>query len=124
MPCSEAKPAPYVPDTGRANKKIEVDMQNYNIKTLQTYELYGREESYYAPLELFATDDSAHGWDIYYSAKADADPYTGCLLSIAKPGSGGEGTYFGDLNHVRYLMRNGWWHLEFTPLGRKLMGLA
>jgi len=96
-------------------------MNNSTAKNiLETYELYGRQESYYAPLELFATSDGS--WDIYYSAKADASPYCGCLLSIAKPGSGGRGTYYGDLNHIRYLMRNGWWHDELTPLGKKLMG--
>lgn len=93
-------------------------------KILNEYELNGKKQSYYAPLELFATSDSPYGWDIYYSAKADADPYTGCLFSIAKPGSGGVGTFFGDMNHIRYLMRNGWWSSEFTPLGRKLMGLS
>jgi len=95
---------------------------NSTTETLQTYELYGRQDSYFAPLQLVATTDS--NWDIYYSAKADASPYCGCLFSIAKPGSGAQGTTFGDFNHIRYLMRNGWWDGEFTPFGKKMMGLA
>ena len=91
-----------------------------NKDVLYTYDYYGRESSCYAPLELFAVGSGS--FDYYYSKKADESPYTGCLLSIPKPGTGGEGTGFGDLNHVRRLMREGYWNSELTPLGKRLMG--
>ena len=78
---------------------------------LKEYELYGHTENYHT-LTLFAVSGS--NWDYY------ADE-TGTLYSIAKPGSGCQGTFFGDCNHIRHLINEGYWDGIFTEYGKKLM---
>ena|GEM_PF-5915412 len=71
-------------------------------------------------LMLFAiggniTDSFCTNWDIY------ADE-SGTLYSIARdPKTGCKNSYFGDVHHIRDLMRCGHWHDTLTTYGFNLM---
>lgn len=81
--------------------------------TLKDFELYGKQQHVDEPIILFAVGSA--NWDIY----ADTN---GTLYSIVKPGiKGCQGTYFGDTNHVRQLIRRGYWNNNLTDYGKKLM---
>ena len=80
---------------------------------LTDFELYGKQRHVDEPIILFAVGSA--NWDIY------ADIY-GTLYSIVKPDIRGcQGTYFGDINHVKHLMRQGYWSASLTEYGKKLM---
>ena len=70
-------------------------------------------------LKLFAIGNNKDNtycgnWDIY----ADKENR---LYSIARTGSGCGNTHFGDINHIKHLMRQGCWNDELTEYGKKLM---
>lgn len=86
---------------------------------LNIYSLYSREETHAAPLVLFAIGGKrengfSDNWDIY----ADKN---GTLYSIPRNGSGCSGTYFGDVNHIKSLMRKGHFSDTLTLYGLKMM---
>lgn len=86
---------------------------------LNRYLLYGHEETHAAPLVLFAIggkpeDNYCSNWDIYADSK-------GTLYSIARPGSGASGSYFGDAAHVKRLMKQGYFSDTLTAYGEKLL---
>ena len=86
---------------------------------LYKYSFYGREETHAAPLVLFAiggkkADGFTSNFDIYADNK-------GTLYSIPRKGSGCRGTYFGDVNHIRHLMRQGYFSGTLTLYGLKMM---
>lgn len=71
------------------------------------------------PLHLFAIggsekDNFCSNWDIYADKK-------GTLYSIARPESGASNSYFGDCNHIRNLMRKGYFTDTLTTYGAELM---
>lgn len=97
----------------------EYEQETETAEILYTYKLYNRVETFRAPLILFAVggnekNNFSDNFDIY------ADK-TGHLYSIARPGTGCEGTHFGDANHIRHLMRQGCWRDTLTEYGRELM---
>ena len=64
---------------------------------------------------LFAIGSS---WDIFAKLNSSG----GCVLySVAKPGTGGINSYFGDCNHVRRLIKRGIFTDVLTDAGRELM---
>ena len=98
-------------------KKQEYNKPYVTADTLTEYKLYKRTEQ--GKRILFAIggslkDGFCHNWDIYADEK-------GNLYSIARKGSGCEGTYYGDIRHIKHLMRTGHWHDTLTPYGFKLM---
>ena len=92
-------------------ERREYSIEYQPPETLTEYSLYGHTETAGAPVRLFAIGGTApeysHNWDIY--AKAD-----GSLLSIPRPSTGCDGTYFGDKNHIKYLQRKGYWRNTLT----------
>ena len=71
------------------------------------------------PLRLFAIggnkeNNFCDNWDIY----ADNE---GTLYSIARKGSGASNSYYGDCNHIRNLMRKGYFRDTLTAYGAELM---
>lgn len=71
------------------------------------------------PLTLFAIggkkeENFCSNWDIYADKK-------GALYSIARPNSGCGSTIFGDCNHVKNLIRQGYFSDTLTEYGRQLM---
>lgn len=84
---------------------------------LETFSFYNRTE--HGRRILFAIggtekDNFCSNWDIYADER-------GTLYSIARPGSGAQSSYFGDVNHVKNLIRAGhFWH-TLTEYGRRLM---
>lgn len=86
---------------------------------LKTYSFYDRIETRENPLKLFAIggrikDNFCHNWDIYADER-------GTLYSIARNGSGAGSTYFGDISHIKRLMKQGHFHGTLTPYGFKMM---
>ena len=70
-------------------------------------------------LKLFAIggtpeDSFCNNWDIYADSK-------GTLYSIARKGTGCGNSYFGDCDHIRHLMRKGYFHDTLTDYGKQLM---
>ena len=43
------------------------------------------------------------------------------LYSIAKPGSGASNSYFGDIEHVKNLIRKGYWRDQLTDIGQDIL---
>ena len=88
-------------------------------ETLTEYSLYNRIEKAETPLILFAIggkpdEGFSHNWDLYISNK-------GTIYSIPRKGSGACGTYYGDINHIKNLMRRGIFSDTLTPYGESLM---
>lgn len=103
------------------NKDTRTEYQTEYIppETLTTYSLYERIETAEKPLRLFAIggtekDGYSDNWDIY----ADEN---GTLLSIPRPSSGACGTWYGDINHIKRLQRQGIFCDTLTAYGKKLM---
>lgn len=70
-------------------------------------------------LTLFAIggreeDHFCNNWDIY----ADKN---GTLYSISRPMSGCGNSIFGDCDHVKHLIRQGYFHDTLTTYGRQMM---
>lgn len=103
----------WTKETGDSNKEART------ADILNKYSIYGREESHASPLVLFAIggkreEGFSDNWDIY----ADKN---GTLYSIPRNGSGCSGTYFGDVNHIKNLMRKGHFSDTLTIYGLKMM---
>lgn len=65
---------------------------------------------------LYKITESLGNWNIYTDKKY--------MYSIAKPGTGAEDSQYGDIRHIRQMIREG--HIkrsELTRLGRKLLRL-
>ncbi len=97
--------------------KKEYNKPYTTTDTLTEYSIYNRIEI--GNLKLFAIggnlkDDFCDNWDIY----ADTN---GRLYSIPRKGSGCQGTHYGDINHVKNLMRQGYFRDTLTPYGFELM---
>lgn len=70
-------------------------------------------------LKLFAIggnkeDNFCTNWDIYADTK-------GTLYSIARTGSGCNNSFFGDCNHIKNLIRRGYFGGTLTDYGMQLM---
>lgn len=88
-------------------------------ESLESYSLYGHTETYAAPLILFAIggsekDGFCDNWDLYIDKK-------GTIYSIARPGSGADGTLFGDIQYIKHLIRMGGFSDTLTEYGRAKM---
>lgn len=89
-------------------------------ETAETLKGYASGKLYFEiPLRLFAIggnkqDNFCNNWDIYADKK-------GALYSIARPNSGCGSTFFGDCNHIKALIRQGYFHDTLTEYGRQLM---
>ena len=98
----------------------EYEQETETAEILYKYSLYERNsETFDAPLILFAIggnekNNFSSNWDIYASKR-------GTLYSIPRPGSGCRGTFYGDTNHIRHLMRQGYFSDTLTEYGRQLM---
>lgn len=84
---------------------------------LNKFNLYEHEER--AQRYLFAvggneSDNFTNNWDIYTDKK-------GTLYSIARPGTGCRGSYFGDVNHIKNLIRQGYFKDTLTQIGVEMM---
>lgn len=91
----------------------------YNAKLKKEYERTHTTPDILNGMKLFAiggniTNDFSTNWDIYANDH-------GTLYSIARPGTGCKNSYFGDVNHIRHLMRSGYWHDTLTSYGFSLM---
>ena len=100
-----------------SKEKGEYKQETTTAETLTGYTSCGL--CFSVDLRLFAiggsdTDNFCGNWDIYADNK-------GTLYSIARPNSGAGNSYFGDCDHVKYLMRKGYFHDTLTPYGRQLM---
>ena len=98
-------------------KKQEYNKPYTTADTLTEYSLYKRTEK--GNLKLFAIggsikDGFCDNWDIYADNK-------GHLYSIARKSSGCEGTHYGDINHIKSLMRKGQFYDTLTAYGFQMM---
>ena len=71
------------------------------------------------PLQLFAiggneSNNFCDNWDLYADAK-------GHIYSIARPDSGASNSSFGDVRHIKNLMRQGYFSDTLTDYGKILM---
>ena len=89
-------------------------------ETAETLEGYKSGSLFFdIPLILFAIggkkeENFCSNWDIYADEK-------GTLYSIARPQSGCGSTIFGDKNHVKNLIRQGYFSDTLTEYGRQIM---
>lgn len=86
---------------------------------LYSYSFYNHQETTEKPLILFAIggnekDNYSSNFDYYM--KED-----GTIYSIPRKESGCRGTYFGDVNHIKRLIRQGHFHNTFTTYGANKM---
>lgn len=107
------------PTKGSNKMEYLTQIPAYNAETHTEYTKLHTTPDNLNNMVLFAIggslkDDFCTNWDIY----ATED---GTLYSIARNGSGCRNTYFGDVNHIRHLMREGYWSSTLTPYGFKLM---
>lgn len=73
--------------------------------------------------QLFATSDG--NWDYFVDYPWTDTPDRAAVWAVAKEGTGSESSTFGGLDHVRKLIRLGYWdHVQLTPYGRQLLGIA
>lgn len=70
---------------------------------------------------LFATSES--NWDYFVDYPWTDAPGKAAIWAVAKAGSGAESSQFGGLDHVRKLIRLGYWDgVKLTQYGRQLLG--
>lgn len=101
----------YAPTRGEYEKPATIPEQ------LENHTFYGHTE--HGKRILFAiggteNDNFCSNWDIYADER-------GTLYSIARPGSGAGSTFFGDVAHVRNLIRAGHFSATLTEYGRRIM---
>ena len=88
---------------------------------LTKYRLYNHEETSNPPLKLFAIggkpdDNFTSNWDIY-------ETKTGYFYSIARKGSTAESTIFGDINHIKNLIRQGYFNNTLTEYAKTKLAI-
>ena len=74
--------------------------------------------------KLFAIGNNDSNWDYYIDKPWNDNPDKWAIWFIAKPNSGALDGYMGDIQHIKKLIRQGYWHNEFTEFGKTVMGLA
>ena len=88
---------------------------------LPEYSLYGHIETHAAPLVLFAIGGKQeNGYSDNFDIYADKN---GTLYSIPRPGSGCCGTYYGDRQHIKKLIRQNTFSYTLTTYGEKVMDI-
>lgn len=58
------------------------------------------------------TEDEPHNWTLF------GNPETGIIYSIARPGQGASSSYFGKADHVKNLIRDGFFSDTLTEAGQ------
>ena len=69
----------------------------------------------------FAQGDTESNWDYVVDWPWEDTPEKAAIWYVARPGSGADNGYMGDLQHIRRLIRKGHFNCTLTPLGRKLL---
>ena len=69
----------------------------------------------------FARGDAESNWDYVVDWPWEDEPEKAAVWYVARPGSGADSGYMGDLNHIRRLIRKGSFHCTLTPLGEALL---
>lgn len=100
-----------------SKERCEHEQETETAETLNSYILYN--SHYDGKLTLFAIGGKKENrfcdnWDIYADEK-------GVLYSIARPGTGCGSTFFGDKNHIKNLMKQGYFSDTLTEYGKKIM---
>ncbi|MBR2579211.1 MAG: hypothetical protein IKE41_03665 [Clostridia bacterium] len=95
----------------------EYEQETETAETLNGYKSGGLYFNTF--LILFAIGGNAENnycdnWDIYADKK-------GTLYSIARPGTSCGNSYFGDCNHIKNLIRQGYFSDTLTEYGKALM---
>ena len=71
---------------------------------------------------LFAVSDG--NWDYFVDYPWKDNPTKAAIWYVAKEGSGANSGSFGGLDHIRQLIRRGYWSgVKLTDLGRELLGM-
>lgn len=103
-----------------SKKRGEYEEPTQTPDEITTFNFYGRIETRKNPLLLFAIggrlkNNFSDNWDIYTDQK-------GTLYSIPRKCAGScQGTYFGDVHHIKNLMRKGYFRDTLTPRGFEMM---
>lgn len=92
---------------------------SYNTETKKEYNKPTETPSTHGDAVLFAIggsikDGFLHNWDYYITSD-------GVIYSIAREGSTCKNSYFGDVNHIKYLMKTTGFSGVLTPAGFKAM---
>lgn len=69
----------------------------------------------------FARGDAESNWDYVVNWPWKDNPGKAAIWYMARPGSGADSRYMGDLQHIQRLIRKGSFHCTLTPLGEALL---
>ena len=69
----------------------------------------------------FAKGDATSNWDYVVDWPWEDAPEKAAIWYVARPGSGAESGYMGDLRYIRRLIDTGRFNHELTPLAKELL---
>ena len=69
----------------------------------------------------FAQGGADSNWDYVVDWPWEDNPEKAAIWYVARPGSGADSGYMGDLQHIRRLIQKGYFNFALTPLGEKLL---
>ena len=69
----------------------------------------------------FAQGDPESNWDYVVDWPWKDEPGEAAIWYVARPGKGAASGYFGDIQHIRKLIRNGHFNYTLSPLGMELV---
>lgn len=72
-------------------------------------------------VQPFAHGDAESNWDYVVDWPWEDNPEKAAIWYVARPGSGADSGYMGDLQHIRRLIQKGFFNCALTPLGEKLL---
>lgn len=75
----------------------------------------------FSQAQAFATGRESSNFDYVVDYPWNDQPDKAAIWYIARPNSGCVSGYFGDLNHVKKLIRQGFFDGNLTPLGNALI---